>query len=264
MYNRLCKYLKENNILNEKQFGFQEGYSISDAIVQPFDKIFDSFEKEQFILGVFIDLSRAFDTVDNSVLLKKLKLCGITDKNLAWFQSYLSNRQQYIETGENSKIDPKYVTCGIPQGSILGPFLFLVFVNNLPNASRLLDLIMFADDTNHFFDIKHLFTVVNNELVNINDLFTACNLSLNVQKKPKYSFFHKPSRKDDISLRLPKLIIMNYKEVPWGFIRPLNMERTQNLAKIRLPKTQVYYIKPGLIQIKKPCYAPTTHIFTPT
>ena len=96
---------------------------------------------------------------------------------------------------------------------------------------------MFADDTNHFFDMKHLFTVVNNELVNISDLFTACNLSLNVQKKPKYSFFHKPSRKDDISLRLPKLIIMNYKEVPWGFIRPLNMERTQNLAKIRLPKT---------------------------
>ena len=71
---------------------------------------------------------------------------------------------------------------------------------------------MFADDTNLFFDIKHLFTVVNNELVNINDWFTAYNLSLNVQKKPKYSFFHKPSKKDDISLRLPKLIIMNYQE----------------------------------------------------
>ena len=97
MYNRIYKHLKENNILNEKQFGFQSGYSINDAIAQLVDKIFDSFEKEQFTLGVFIDLSKAFDTVDHSILLKKLKLYGITDKNLAWFESYLSNRKQYIQ-----------------------------------------------------------------------------------------------------------------------------------------------------------------------
>ena len=118
------------------------------AIVRLVDKIFDSFEKEQFTLGVFIDLPKAFDTVDHSILLKKLKLFGVTDKNLLWFQSYLSNRKQYIEIGENSKADPKYVTCGVPQGSILGPLLFLVYVNGLPNAPRLLDPIMFADDTN--------------------------------------------------------------------------------------------------------------------
>ena len=117
-------------------------------------------------------MSKAFDTVDYSILLKKLKFYGITDKNLAWFESYLFNRKQYIEIGENSKTDLKYVTCGVPQGSILGALLFLVYVNNLPNASRLLDPIMFADDTNLFFnhkDIKHLFTAVNNELVNIKD-----------------------------------------------------------------------------------------------
>ena len=90
-------YLKENNILYEKQFRFQGQYSTSEAIVQLVDKIFDSFEKEQFTLGVFINLSKAFDTVDHSILLKKLKLFGITDKNLAWFQSYLSNRKQYME-----------------------------------------------------------------------------------------------------------------------------------------------------------------------
>ena len=185
MYNRLYKYLKENNILYEKQFGFQSRYSTNDAIVQLVDKIFDSFEKEQFILGVFIDLPKAFDIVDHSILLKKLKFYGITDKNLAWLESYLSNRKQYIEIAENSKTDLKYVTCGVPQGSILEPLLFSVYVNDLPNASRLLDPIMFADDTNLFFnhkDIKHLFTVANNELVNIKDWFTANKLSLNVEK----------------------------------------------------------------------------------
>ena len=131
-------------------------------------------------------MPNAFDTVDHSILLKKLKLYGITDKNLGCFQSYISNRKQYIEIGENSKTDPKYVTCGVPQGSFLRPLLFLVYDNDLPNASRLLDAILFADDTNLFFnhkDIKHLFTVVNNKVVNIKVWFTANKLSLNVEKK---------------------------------------------------------------------------------
>ena len=134
--------------------------------------------------------SKAFDTVDHPILLKKLKLNGITYKNLAWFESCLSNRKQYIEIGENSKTDLKYVTCGVPQGSIFGPHLFLIYVSNLPNASRLLDPIMFADDTNLFFnhkDIKHLFTVVKNKLVNIKDWFTANKLSLNVDKQNTHS-----------------------------------------------------------------------------
>ena len=89
MYNHLNKYLKENNILYEKQFGFQGGYSTSDALVQFVGKIFDSFEKDQFTLGVFIDLPNASDTVDHSILLKRWKPYGITDKNLGGFQSYL-------------------------------------------------------------------------------------------------------------------------------------------------------------------------------
>ena len=232
MYNCLFKYLKENNIVYEKQFGFQGTYSISDAIVQLVDKTFVSFEKEQFTLKVFIDLSKAFDTVDHSILLKKLKLYCITDKNLAWFQSYLSNRKQYSEIGENSKTDPNYVTCGVPQGSILGPLLLLVYVNDLPNASRLLDPVIFADDTSLFFkqkDIEYLFTVVNNMLVNIKDWFSANKLSSNVGKT-KYSFFHKPSKKDDITLCLPKLIINNYEVQRKESIKCLGVLLDQHLT----------------------------------
>ena len=97
--------------------------------------------------------------------------------------SKLSNRKQYIEIGKNSKTDPKCVTYGAPQGSVPEPLLFLVYVNDLPNASRLLDPIMFADGTDLFFiqkDIKYIFTVENNELVNIKDWFSANKLFLNV------------------------------------------------------------------------------------
>ena len=110
-------------------------------------------------------MSEVFDTVDHSILLK---LYGITDKNLAWFESYLFHRKQYIYIGKNSKSGLKYVNCGVPQGSILGSLQFRVQANELPNASQLLDSVMIVDDTNLFFndkDIKQLFTTANNELV---------------------------------------------------------------------------------------------------
>ena len=84
-------------------------------MVELVDKIFDSYEKERFTLGVFINLSKAFYAFDHSILLKKLKLYNINNKTLAWFESYLPNRKQYIEISENSKTDLKYVTCGFPQ-----------------------------------------------------------------------------------------------------------------------------------------------------
>ena len=171
MYNRLQKYLKDQNILYDKQFGFQTGHSTEHAIAQLVDQIYEAFEKNEYTLGVFIDLSKAFDTVDHSILLRKLELYGITDRNYAWIKSYLSNRLQYIQIDENSRTEFCVVKCGVPQGSILGPLLFLLYVNDLKNASSVLDPIMFADDTNLFHthsNMQKLFSTMNDELASIN------------------------------------------------------------------------------------------------
>ena len=94
---RLCKYLIKNNILYSKQLGFQNGHSTGHAVVQLADQIIESFENNKYTLGVFIDLSRAFDTEDHSTLIKKIELYGITDSNHGLVESYLSNRRQFIQ-----------------------------------------------------------------------------------------------------------------------------------------------------------------------
>ena len=101
------------------------------------DQIYENFEENKYNLGVFIEISKAFDTINHKILLSKLEIFGIKGNMLKWFESYLTNRKQYIQTDKETKTALQDVTCGIPEGSILGPLLFLIYVNDLRYASNL-------------------------------------------------------------------------------------------------------------------------------
>ena len=125
MYNRIFKYLSENSIFYEKQFGFQTSHTTKNTILLNANELCQSFDETKFTLGIFIDLSKAFDTVDHKILTKKLEFYGIKGCNLGWFESYLSNRKQFITYGDK-QTNIETIRCGLLQGSILGPLLFLI------------------------------------------------------------------------------------------------------------------------------------------
>ena len=184
MYNRLYQYLTENEIFYSKQFGFQTGHSTEQAIVQLIDQILESFDYNKYTLSVFINLPKAFNTVDHSIILKKLELYGLTDQNHSWFKNYLSNRRQLIQTNDEENTELEKITCGASQGSVLGPPLFLQYVNDLKNAANLLDPIIYADYTKLFLTHKDscFSETVNLQLERINQWFISNKLSLNVSK----------------------------------------------------------------------------------
>ena len=149
MYSRLIDFLEENKILIVNQFGFRKNHSSYMALIVLIYKITKALENGDYVIGMFLDFSKAFDTVNHHILLEKLEYYGIRWSALAWFESYLANRQQYVTYNE-VKSSCKTIKCDVPQGSILGPLLFLLYINDLANICKHTLPVLFTDDTNLF------------------------------------------------------------------------------------------------------------------
>ena len=147
---RLENYIIKNAFLHQNQFGFRSKLSTCMALLELIDKLSRSIDNRQLTLGVFVDLAKAFDIVNHQVLLAKIEHYGIRGTALNWFRSYLTNRKQFVLIN-NFNSELKNINCGVPQGSILGPILFLLYINDLNYVSKVLHTIMLADDTNLFF-----------------------------------------------------------------------------------------------------------------
>ena len=194
-------FLNKHKLLYEHQYGFRKIHNTSHPIIHFLDKIYSSLNKNnpEYTLSIFIDLKKAFDTVNHDILLQKMNHYGFRGMANTWFKNYLNDRVQFVTAnGINSK--PCTINCGVPQGSVLGPLLFLIFINDLPNSVEFFTL-LFADDTTFQLssnNLNSLFAMANVELKKAATWFQVNKLTLNVSKT-KYILFRSKNMKVDFS-----------------------------------------------------------------
>ena len=178
---RLTNFLDTNNLISNCQYGFRKNHSTLHPLVHFLNDVSSALDRKEHTVAIFCDLRKAFDTVSHSILLSKLKKLGVRNVELQWFKNYLSNRKQlvYVNGMNSSLLD---ILIGVPQGSILGPLLFLIYINDLPNCSALLAL-LFADDTTLYLsdsNLNNLIAKVNCEFKKVVDYFRSLRLYLHI------------------------------------------------------------------------------------
>lgn len=211
LYRRIYKYLVKYKILYKYQYGFRSGHSTIQALVEMTDQIKMAINNQEMFGGIFIDLTKAFDTVSHDILLGKMKKYGFRGITYKLFESYLNNRHQYVQVGK-SKSQSRKVSYGVPQGSVLGPLLFLIFINDLPNCCPSGNTRIFADDTNIFLiskDIKELENKIKLVMCQLEKWLIINKLTLNT-KKSSFTIFRSPRLKIE---NIPDKITFNNSEI---------------------------------------------------
>ena len=181
---RLLHYFTRNKLFNQVQFGFLPESSTQDAILHLTEKIYSNLHRKLSTLAVYVDFSKCFDTLNRSILLKKLAIYGIRGIPLELFKSYLNDRSQAVKVN-NIVSDFKPINAGVPQGSVLGPILYLIYVNEIPNISDKFSTCLFADDTTLIFENSNKYDLFNQCDYGVNLFFSWCcanRLSINISK----------------------------------------------------------------------------------
>jgi hypothetical protein len=184
MSTRVECFLDSKDIMYNLQFGFRKKHSTNHALLSIIESIRSNLDKKTYSCGVFVDLEKAFDTVNHKILIAKLEHFGIRGVANQWIESYLTNRTQNVKLNGFSSQN-KNISCGVPQGSILGPLLFLIYINDMNKAFDKCSVYHFADDTNLLFSHKDPVVIqktMNNELTYLFQWLCANRLSLNVAK----------------------------------------------------------------------------------
>ena len=242
MFNQIHNHFSMHNLFYSGQYGFRANHSTQFAALELIDRITQYLDQGNMPITIFMDLSKAFDTLNHDILIYKLKSYGLSEAALKLMQSYLTNRKQYVEIN-NTQSTKNDITVGVPQGSILGPLLFIIYINDIIHSSTVFRFIIFADDTTLYTTLntqEDINDILNDELVKINNWLKVNKLSLNVAKT-KAMLFHMPQKRI-LNLRLKIAgsnieFIDNFNFLGITINKHLNWTKHMDILSAKIAKT---------------------------